>query len=123
MKLVSRARRATVVLVISCLLMPQLLWAQKKAVDESPNEFAMVGDLIVARPLGLVMTVAGAVVWVVSLPFTLVAGHAAEAGNTLVVGPAETTFLRCLGCRNPGSVRNKDSEQADTPAEENLAGT
>jgi hypothetical protein len=120
MKIVSRARRATVVLAISCLLMPQLLWAQKKAIDESPNEFAMVGDLIVARPVGLVMTVAGAVVWVVSLPFTLLAGHAAEAGDTLVIGPAKTTFWRCLGCRDTGYVGNKGSEQ-DSSAEQELA--
>jgi hypothetical protein len=62
----------------------------------------MVGDLLVARPLGLVMTAGGTVAWVVSLPFTLLAGHAAEAAETLIVGPGEATFMRCLGCRNPG---------------------
>ncbi len=101
MKITSGARRAVSVITISCLLLPQTLWAQS-AVDDSPNEWAMVGDLLVARPIGVVMTAGGAAVWLVSLPFTLLAGHAAEAGEKLVVGPAESTFMRCLGCRNTG---------------------
>ena len=101
MKIIFGARRAIVALMISVLLVPQMLWAQD-AIDESPNEFAMVGDLLVARPLGIVMTIGGAAVWLVSLPFTLMAGHASEAAGTLIGGPAETTFVRCLGCRNPG---------------------
>jgi len=101
MKRITGARRTVVALIISCLLIPQTLMAQD-AVDESPNEFAMVGDLLVARPLGAVITAAGAAVWLVSLPFTLLSGHAGEAAGTLIGGPAEATFLRCLGCRNPG---------------------
>jgi len=108
MKITARARRATAALMIGCLLAPQMLWAQE-AVDESPNEWAMVGDLLVARPIGVVMTVGGAAVWLVSLPFTLLAGHAGEAADTLIAGPVESTFMRCLGCRKPGYT-NKDAE-------------
>jgi len=104
----ARARRATVALMIGCLLAPQLLWAQD-AVDESPNEWAMVGDLLVARPIGVVLTVGGAAAWLVSLPFTLLAGNASEAADKLIGGPVETTFMRCLGCRQPGYT-NKDAE-------------
>lgn len=108
MRIISRARRAIIAVAVSCLLLPQTLWAQK-AVDESPNEWAMVGDLVVARPIGVVLTVGGAAVWLVSLPFTLLAGHASEAADTLIAGPVETTFMRCLGCRNPGYT-GKDAE-------------
>lgn len=101
MKIRAGARRAIVAMFISCMLIPQTLWAQD-AIDESPNEFAMVGDLLVARPLGAVITVAGTAVWLVSLPFTLLSGHAGEAAGTLIGGPVEATFMRCLGCRNPG---------------------
>jgi len=101
MKIIAGARRAIIALTISCMLLPQMLWAQN-AIDESPNEFAMVGDLLVARPLGVVMTIGGAAVWLVSLPFTLLSGHASEAAGTLIAGPVEATFMRCLGCRNPG---------------------
>ena len=108
MRIKVRARRATVALLISCLMLPQMLWAQE-AVDESPNEWAMVGDLFVARPIGVVLTVGGAAVWLVSLPFTLLSGHASEAAGTLIGGPVETTFMRCLGCRQPGYT-DKDRE-------------
>ncbi|NND69072.1 MAG: hypothetical protein HKN19_15890 [Halioglobus sp.] len=114
----TRARRALVALMIGCLLLPQALVAQE-AVDESPNEFAMVGDLLVARPLGAVITVAGTAVWLVSLPFTLLSGHAGEAAGTLILGPAEATFMRCLGCRNTGYTgkdikRNKELKAEPT---------
>jgi len=108
MKIIVRVRRATVVLMVSCLLLPQLLWAEE-AIDESPNEWAMAGDLLVARPIGVALTVGGAAVWLVSLPFTLLAGNASEAAGTLIGGPVETTFMRCLGCRNPG-YSGKDAE-------------
>ena len=87
MKIKSGARRATTTLLIACLALPQVLWAQGSAVDESPNPYAMVGDLFVARPLGLVLTLGGAAVWIVSLPFTLMAGHAvSRAGMAVGVG-------------------------------------
>jgi hypothetical protein len=108
MKIKVRARRAAVAVMVSCLLLPQMLWAQE-AIDESPNEWAMVGDLLVARPIGAVLTVGGAAVWLVSLPFTLLAGSASEAAGTLIGGPAEATFMRCLGCRKPGYT-GKDIE-------------
>lgn len=95
------ARRAFTALLVGCLMLPQALWAQS-AVDETPNEWAMVGDLLVARPIGLVLTAGGAAVWLVSLPFTLLSGHAGEAAETLILGPGESTFMRCLGCRNTG---------------------
>lgn len=108
MKIIVRVRRAVVVLMVSCLLLPQMLWAEE-AIDESPNEWAMAGDLLVARPIGVALTVGGTAVWLVSLPFTLLAGNASEAAGTLIGGPAETTFMRCLGCRNPG-YSGKDAE-------------
>lgn len=113
------ARRAVTGLMIGCLLLPQLLWAQG-AIDESPNAFAMAGDLVVARPIGAVMTVGGVAVWLVSLPFTLAAGHASEAAETLMLGPAEATFVRCLGCRNTGYTY-RDIEQSKRNEEKAMA--
>lgn len=111
------ARRTITALMIGCLMLPQGLWAQS-VVDDKPNEWAMVGDLLVARPIGVVMTAGGTVLWVASLPFTLLAGHAAEAAEVLVVGPAASTFMRCLGCRHPGYTykdieRNREKAESD----------
>jgi hypothetical protein len=38
----------------------------------------MAGDLLVARPLGVLATVAGTAIYVVSLPFSLAGGNAGE---------------------------------------------
>ena len=112
------AKRAVTALLVGCLMLPQMLLAQS-AIDESPNEWAMVGDLFVARPVGLVMTVGGTAVWLVSLPFTLLAGHAGEAAETLIIGPGETTFMRCLGCRNTGyTYKDIESNKVGEEGEE-----
>ncbi|MEW6132174.1 MAG: hypothetical protein AB1591_03275 [Pseudomonadota bacterium] len=57
----------------------------------------MAVDAVVMRPLGLVGTVLGTVVTVVTLPFTLPSGSADEAAQYLIVEPAEYTFNRPLG--------------------------
>ncbi len=67
-----------------------------------PNDFSMAGDLLIARPLGVVWTVAGSALFVVSLPFTALGGNVKQAADTLVIGPAKETFVRCLGCTNSG---------------------
>ncbi|HEY3698096.1 MAG TPA: hypothetical protein VGK97_02115 [Spongiibacteraceae bacterium] len=82
------------------LVTPQISVAQQ--VDEDPSALAMAGDAIIARPLGIVFTAVGAVLYVVTLPFTLAGGNAKQAGKELVVGPAEATFVRCLGCTKSG---------------------
>lgn len=98
------------------LVAPQIGLAQ--AVEEDPSALAMVGDAIIARPLGVVFTAIGAVAYVVTLPFSLAGGNAKEAGETLVVGPARATFVRCLGCTKPGYRRDVvDSSEAQTVSE------
>jgi hypothetical protein len=89
------------VLTLLSVLVAPMGWAQS-SIDERPNAFKMTGDLIVARPIGLVMTAVGAAAFVVSLPLTALAGSVAESAEVLVLGPAETTFMRCLGCVEPG---------------------
>lgn len=86
--------------LVAVLLVPQMAYSQ--AVEEDPSALAMAGDLIIARPLLLGITVVGSVLYVVGLPFSLLGGNAGEAGKTLVLGPAEATFVRCLGCSRPG---------------------
>lgn len=69
---------------------------------QNPPAYAMMGDLLIARPLLLVATVIGAGVFVVSLPFTALGGGVGDAGQALVVDPAKATFVRCLGCTGEG---------------------
>ncbi len=62
-----------------------------------PDPGTMLADLVLARPLGLVATVAGSVIFIVSVPFSAVGGNTDEAFDSLVVTPAEYTFGRPLG--------------------------
>jgi len=82
----------------------------QNAVDEKPVAAAMVGDLLVARPIGAAMTVGGTAAFLISLPFTLLSGSTEQAAETLVAGPARTTFKRCLGCRTPEGSALVESE-------------
>jgi hypothetical protein len=58
---------------------------------------AMAVDAVVVRPLGLVATVIGSGLFVVSLPFSALGGNVDEAAQNLVVAPARFTFKRPLG--------------------------
>lgn len=57
----------------------------------------MLVDAVVMRPLGVVATVLGAAVTLVTLPFTLPTGSADDAARYMIVEPAEYTFNRPLG--------------------------
>ncbi|MDO7895794.1 multidrug transporter [Pseudomonas citrulli] len=69
---------------------------------QNPPAYAMLGDLLIARPLLLAATVIGTGAFVVSLPFTALGGGVGDAGKALVVDPAKATFVRCLGCIGEG---------------------
>ncbi|MFT4719150.1 MAG: hypothetical protein ACI9SB_000313 [Candidatus Azotimanducaceae bacterium] len=76
--------------------------AQAAPVEENPTGAAMVGDILIARPLGLLMFAAGSVVYLATLPFSLAGGNASDAGERLVLEPAKEVFVRCLGCTHAG---------------------
>lgn len=66
--------------------------------DGDPSAGAMTFDLLVARPLGLVATVAGAGLFVLQLPLSVIQGVPPSVpARKLVVEPAEFTFSRPLG--------------------------
>ncbi len=81
------------------------------ATEDEPSAGAMAGDLLIARPLGIVATTLGAAAFVVSLPFSAAGGNVGQAADTLVVGPARETFVRCLGCRSAGRYQAPASDQ------------
>ena len=69
---------------------------------EAPSGFAMVGDLVIARPLLIGATAIGAAAFIVSLPFTALGGNVGEAAQALVAEPGKEAFVRCLGCTSSG---------------------
>ncbi|RJQ70014.1 MAG: hypothetical protein C4519_21300 [Desulfobacteraceae bacterium] len=58
---------------------------------------SMAADALVARPLGVIATLAGFGLFVISAPFSLLGGNAGSAWSSLVVDPAKFTFTRPLG--------------------------
>jgi len=71
--------------------------AESKAVNNDISGTAMAADLLVIRPLGIVATVVGSAVFIVSLPFSALGGNTKAACRKLVGDPAKFTFTRALG--------------------------
>lgn len=57
----------------------------------------MAADLLVIRPLGLVATICGGAVYLLSLPFSAAGGNTKEVFQKTVAEPAAFTFKRPLG--------------------------
>jgi len=70
---------------------------------DAPKGYAMMGDLLIARPMLIAATIIGTAAFVVSLPFTALGGNVKEAGEALVVEPGREAFVRCLGCDTSNS--------------------
>lgn len=62
-----------------------------------PDGVSMAADFLVARPLGLIATVAGTAVYVVAFPFAAMAGDIYTPAEFLIAQPARFTFDRPLG--------------------------
>lgn len=71
------------------------VWAEELERDVSAE--AMTADLLLARPIGVVATAAGWLIYVVSLPFSMGGGNRDMAYQKLVSEPANFTFSRPLG--------------------------
>lgn len=70
---------------------------QRYADDVESGPEVMTIDLVLLRPLGLVATVCGSVIFLVSSPFSAIGGNSQEAWDKLVAEPAQYTFQRPLG--------------------------
>ena len=58
---------------------------------------AMVADGLLLRPGGVIATLVGSAVFVVTLPFSIPTKSVEKAAQKLVVDPARYTFVRPLG--------------------------
>jgi hypothetical protein len=67
--------------------------------DQSSHQTPMgvVGDLLIMRPLGLIETIGCGLFYLVTLPFTAIAGNHQEVYQNLVVKPYKYTFERPIG--------------------------
>lgn len=64
---------------------------------EKPSSTAIMFDLLLTRPLGLVATAVGTTVFIVGLPFTIPTGSVGLAAERLIADPLKFTFRRPVG--------------------------
>lgn len=65
--------------------------------DPQTRGLAVVADILLARPLGLVATLAGSALFLVALPFEAMSGDIGTPAELLMGQPARYTFTRPVG--------------------------
>ena len=94
-------KHSFVFLVVAALLftwaVSPALAAREEWTRQGPSGVAMGFDLFVLRPLGIVATVGGIALFIVSLPFSALGGNTDQAADKLVKAPFNYTFSRPLG--------------------------
>lgn len=73
----------------------------KESPPSEPSASVVAADALIARPIGLGVTLAGTAVFVVILPFSISSGSTREAAQGLIVKPGGYTFVRPLGRDDP----------------------
>ena len=86
-------RRLTAATCILALVLSTITPALADGADPTN----VVVDVMVARPISLIATVAGSVLFVVSLPIAAASHSVDTTSETLVVGPARDLMKRPVG--------------------------
>jgi hypothetical protein len=87
----------TLILVFATVSLATHSFAQATVGESEITTEEMVVDALVVRPLGLVATILGCGLFIISSPFSFLGGNIGEAGSKLVADPAKFTFVRPLG--------------------------
>lgn len=90
-------RGKAVVLLTAVMLAFAAMPAGAATMQEEPSSTAIIFDVLITRPLGIVATAVGAAVFVVGLPFTIPTRSVGLAADKLVVDPLAFTFRRPVG--------------------------
>ena len=99
-KLIKQSMLVFLALALVMVPLASSALAEGKVEFREAGAGAMTYDLFIMRPVGIAATAAGSVVFVISLPFTLIAGNTPTAGQKLVVDPFNHTITRPLGTLN-----------------------
>jgi hypothetical protein len=96
----SMGKRSMILFLIAAMIFIPFgtsAFAQSNDIDNQITAEAMAADLFVIRPLGIVASVVGTAIFIVSLPFSALGGNTKIACQKLVEDPAKFTFKRPLG--------------------------
>ena len=88
----------TRIITVACIVALLLACTPRvnAGVDDGSAE-AIAADVLVVRPLCLVMTVIGSALFIVALPVAAISKSTRQTAHALVVRPARATFTRPLG--------------------------
>jgi len=85
-----------VILALTFIPFSSAVLAQEENEDvDMPGMMAV--DILLARPIGIISTVLGTALFIVSLPFSALGGNTKQAYENLIAKPAKYTFKRPLG--------------------------
>ena len=86
-------------MVIAALVVATLISTSGPALaaDGASVATAMVADVVIARPAGIVAIVLGTAAFIVALPFAAISGSVEPVARTLVAEPFKFTFTRPVG--------------------------
>jgi hypothetical protein len=96
--------------ITAVILVLAFLVASVPVFAGTENDVDIAGDIIFARPLGIVSIVGGAALWVVSFPFALITGSVPKTTETLLTNPIKYTFGRPVGDFDYELVSNQTDE-------------
>ena len=94
------AKKSLIIVMIAAMMTMPLattVFAEEYFEAEEPSGGAMMFDLAVVRPVGIIATAVGCVFFIVSSPFSALGGNIDTAGEKLVKDPVAYTFKRPLG--------------------------
>jgi hypothetical protein len=86
---------------VAMLITVILITSSAPAFGYQDKGMDMTMDVVIVRPLGLVATVAGTVIFIVALPFAIPSGSVGSVACELVVTPSKYTFVRPVGDFSP----------------------
>jgi hypothetical protein len=72
-----------------------------EAPREEPSGAVVAADALIARPIGLGLTIAGTATFLVTLPMSACSGSTDVAADGLIVKPGGYTFVRPFGQSEP----------------------
>ena len=83
--------------ILALVVAVTFLLASVSAFAGTEDDAPVVGDIIFARPLGIVGMVAGAGLFILALPFAALTGSVDKTTTTLLKNPVDYTFSRPMG--------------------------
>jgi len=86
-------KRKLIAFLVSFALITSAVPVMAGEIDEAD----IIADALVVRPVSFAAMLAGSVIFVIALPFSIPSGSVETVGQQIVVAPAKYTFIRPMG--------------------------